>query len=372
MSFTIHEKLDKVYSLYKPERLKLSMERFTLLDNGQKMFDRYPFCIGFPYFNAYNVNHSPIERIHAYLDAFIFMHQFDDDTIPYIFPGLNHATIPSMFGAKEVACGIETTCESMIRCVEDIWQLPKPSIIPGSAAEKWITMDEYILKETKGRIPVNVCDMQGPFDSCAQIWSYQDMFVCAYEDPSAYHHIISLLTDAFVIMWKKQKEIMGDLFLGTHLFSQGWVPQDCGAAISADSLVMVSPEFFEKFYFEHFCRINDELGPLTIHSCGDFRQVIPQLCELPGIKAINASQLNARQIHEAGCDPKVQLLLAVIYDDFENEIQYVKEHGLNVRYVIYGTTPMTEEKYEKPWLWTKEDLDESKRRIERIKNLMKV
>jgi hypothetical protein len=372
MNDSISIKLDKIYDLYPKQRLEKSKARFIALDNGEKPVDRYPFVLGFPYFNAYNINHPPKERLEAFLDAFCFMYQLDDDTIPYVFPGLNHATLPSMFGAAEIKCGIESTSEKIIKSNSDALNLPDPSISKGSAAYKWIEMADYILEKTKGRIPVNVCDMQGPFDACAQVWSYDDMFVAAYEKPEVFHSIISKFTDAFIMLWKKQKDILGKSFLGTHLFSQGWVPSECGVSVSADSLVMVSPDFYNEFYKPYIIRMYRELGDLTIHSCGDFRHLISELCETDGIKAINASQLSSREMHEAGLDSKIQMLLAVNYENLENEIKYMKENNLNIRWAVYGVTPMTEEKYEHPERWTEEDFKEIYQRIENIKEIMKV
>jgi hypothetical protein len=350
----------------------MSKERFLLLDKGFKPKDRYPFTLSFPYFGAYDVSHPPKERLDAYLDAFLFLHQFDDDTIPYVFPGLDHATIPSMFGAGEIKSGIETTSEKIIKSVSDVYNLPDPSIHKGSAAYKWIEMAEYILDETNGQMPVNVCDMQGPFDSCAQMWSYDEMFMAAYENPDAYNHIISKIIEAFGLLWQEQKKILGDAFLGTHLFPQGWVPKDCGVAVSIDSLVMISPDFYQEFYRHHLEKMNADLGDLTIHSCGDFRHVIKDLCETAGVKAINASQLNSRQLHEAGLDKKVQLLLTIDYENLADEMNYIKENDLNVRICINGVTPTTPGKNENPSAWVKDDFDEIFRRMERIKEIMRV
>jgi len=372
MNDIIKEKLDRIYTLYTPQRIEKSKERFLLLDSGAKPHDRYPFTLAFPYFGAYDVSHPPKERLDAYLDAFLFLYQFDDDTIPYVFPGLDHATIPSMFGAGEIKSGIETTAEKIIKSIEDIDNLPDPLIKKGSAAYKWIEMAEYILRETNGRLPVNVCDMQGPFDSCAQMWSYDDMFMAAYEDPDAYNNIITKIIDAFCMLWQKQKDILGDAFLGTHLFPQGWVPKDCGIAVSVDSLVMISPDFYQEFYKPHLERMNQKAGSLTIHSCGDFRHVIKDLCNTKGVKAVNASQLTAKQLFEAGLDRNVQLLLSIDYDNLAEDMKYIKDNGLNVRICITGVTPMIQGKKENPAAWGKNDFDEIKRKIETIKKIMQV
>lgn len=372
MNETIKEKLDRIYCSYTPQRLEKSKERFLLLDSGAKPHDRYPFTLSFPYFGAYDVSHPPKERLEAYLDAFLFLCQFDDDTIPYVFPGLDHATIPSMFGAREIKSGIETTAEKIIKSVEDIYNLPNPQIIKGSAAYKWIDMAEYILHETNGQIPVNVCDMQGPFDACAQMWSYEAMFMTAYEDPDAYHFLISKIIDAFYLLWQKQQNILGEAFLGTHLFPQGWVSRNNGMVVSIDSLVMISPDFYQEFYKPHLERMNQQAGSLTIHSCGDFRHVIKDLCNTAGVKAINASQLTVKQLFEAGLDRKVQLLLSIDYENLAEDIKYIKENDLNVRMCITGVFPMTQGKKENPSAWVTADIDEIKRKIEIIKKMMEV
>ena len=368
----IQRRLDEIYELYTPERIEKSKQRFLALEKGELPKDRYPFCLEFPYFNGYNINHPPRERITAYLEAYRFQGLFDDDTIPYIFPGLNNATIPSMFGAEEIRCGMETTSGKLIRTIQDIYKLPQPSIQKGSAAERWIEAEQYLLEKTRGRIPITVCDMQGPFDACAQIWSYDEMFVAAYEEAEAFHEIISKLTDAFILLWNRQKEILGDVFMGTHLFSQGWVPKNCGAAVSADSLVMVSPDFYNEFYKPYLERIYRELGDLTIHSCGDFRHVVKKLCQTQGVKAINASQLTAQELYKAGVDSKIQLLLAISFDQLEEEMQFIKEHSLNVELCVYGVMPFGAEKAENPQSWTEEDIKTIQERVEIIQELMRV
>ena len=368
----IREKLERIYTLYTPERIRKSKERFLLLDRGLKPSDRIPFTLSFPYFGAYDVSHPPKERLEAYLDAFLFLYRFEDDTIPYVFPGLDHATIPSMFGAGEIRSGMETASEKIIRSVSDIDRLPDPVLRRGSAAYKWMEMAEYIHHETNGQMPVNVCDMQGPFDACAQMWSYDEMFVAAYEDPQAYHHVLSKMIDAFGLLWKAQEKILGDAFLGTHLFPYGWVPPRCGVAVSIDSLVMVSPDFYQEFYRPHIERMNAELGDLTIHSCGDFRHVVKDLCETEGVKAINASQLSAGELLEAGLDRKVRLLLAVEYENLESEMKVIVDNGLNVRICINGVTPAGPGKFQNPSAWDPEDIDEVLRRIDRIHRMMRV
>lgn len=370
MRDSVKEKLDAIERLYTPKRLEKSKKRFLAVDGGQIPEDRYPFCIGFPFFNAYNVQHPPEKRLEVYLNAFLEMYRLDDDTIPYVFPGLNHATIPSMFGAEEIRSGIETSARKLIHSAEEAVALPEPELLPGSVAQGWVDAAAYFYEETQGRIPVTVCDMQGPFDACAQMWSYDEMFAAAYEEPEVYHQLLSKVIDAFILLWKKQRETLGKAFMGTHLFSQGWVPDRDGAAVSVDSLVMISPDFYREFYLPYLKKIYRELGEITIHSCGDFRHLAGVLSETEEIVAVNASQLTARELHEAGLDKRLRLLLAVGYEELPEELGYVREHGLNVRWSVYGVTPGGE-KAENSALWTQEDWKQAQERIEEVKRLMR-
>lgn len=68
--------------------------------------------------------------------------------------------------------------------------------------------------------------------------------------------------------------LLGDLLVKTHLHTWDWVPDDVGVTCSVDSLVMVSPDFYENFYKPYIVRIGETFGGVTVHSCG----------KLPGVK----------------------------------------------------------------------------------------
>lgn len=370
----VKRKLDEIDRLFPPERLNKSKERWRRVWNGEKPLDRYPFCTGFPLFNPYNINHPPEERLRAYLDGCIFMGQMNDDFIPSIFPGCKQSTIPSMFGAKEIIVGIESTCKRIINSVEDIDRLPEPSMEEGTVAHDWLVMEEYLLEETQGRIPIHVCDMQGSIDVCGQLWGYENLFVCAYEEPEYFDKLLSKVTDAFIMFWKKQQELLGDCFVGTHLFAWDWVPLNNGATLSADSMVMVSPDYFDKFYKPYLERIGRTFCGLSVHSCGDFSAVVKNLCSTPYVKAINASQMSVEQLINAGMD-KDKVVIAILScdgDELENNMRLIRENSMNASITVAGIWPTAEGKLENPSNWTKEDWDEIRRKEDKVIEIMSI
>lgn len=324
----VKARLDKIDELFPPERLQKSKARWSALWTGEKAKDRYPFLTGFPLFNPYNDNHAPEERLHVYLDACVQMGYGFDDFIPSIFPGCNQAAIPCMFGAEPVRVGLETSCKKLLHDPADIDSLPEPRLLPGTPAHDWLLMEQYLLEETDGRIPIHVCDMQGPADVCGQLWGYDNLFVCAYEQPGQFDKLMSKVTDAFILLWKEQMKLLGSSFVGTHLFAWNWLPQGMGASLSADSLVMISPAFFHEFIAPYLARISAELGGLAVHSCGNYSAVMKELCMVPGLKAINASQMSIHQILSAGFD-KSKIIIAMEGKNNASEVfSLIKEHGL--------------------------------------------
>jgi hypothetical protein len=325
----IAESLARTEQLFPTERLEQSKARVSALWRNQPVPDRYPFTYWPVRCAYYDACQDGAERLRLFFSEFETQGQLKSDFIPQFFGGLRQSTIPNMFGAREVVVDGDYTCEKIIRGPADIARLPDPEILAGSVAQGWLDMNRWVLEETEGRLPISVFDMQGPVDAAAQMWSYDGLFVLAYEDPALFHHLLSKVTDAFILLWKVQKEFAGDLFVGTHLFAHNWVPPDFGASVSADSLVMVSADFFSEFYTPHLQRIADEFGSLCIHSCGNFAGALPALYRTPCLAGVNWSQMSVQQLVEAGADrSRVLVGIGGEVKDAGSTYAILKQHGI--------------------------------------------
>jgi hypothetical protein len=339
MQKIVREKLDKIDELFPPERLALSRDRWTRLWHGQPPTDRYPFVYGPYMLEYYDAGFRPEERLQVMLDQCIFRGQFQDDFIPGFFPGCNQSTIPSMFGAEEIVVNGDHTCHRIISKAADIAHLPAPSIAPGTVAHNWLELQQYVLDATEGRLPIHVTDMQGPADVCGQLWGYESFFASAYEDPDSYHTLMSLATDAFIQLWTSQMELLGDAFVGTHLFGWSWVPPGIGATLSADSLTMVSPAFYKEFYQPYIELIGKHFNGLAIHSCGNFSAVIPWICATDTVKAVNAGQMTISELCDAGLTGKTMCIAYQDIDLVEDTVALIRSRGLRLELSICGLWP---------------------------------
>jgi len=311
------------------------------------------------------------------LDEIIAHGRTQDDFIPHFFPGCRVATIPDMFGASE---SVHTqpdgtreygVCEKLLSIDDDPRNLPDPVIGPDSIASFWLEMQEYALEETDGRLPISVIDMQGPMDVAGQLWGYDNLFMDAMTEGEKTKALLEKCTTAFIKLWKRQQELLGDKFLGTHLWGWSWVEEgpDNGASLSMDSLAMISADFFKEHTKEHLVQISKEFNGLAIHSCGDFSAVIPGINEIPGIDTINSSQMSLSELRDAGMDTTRFITVTRNYDELEEEYRLIKEHSLNVEMTVSG---VWDENGKMPDLWTESEWKSFRKKEEKILQLSTV
>lgn len=335
----IREKVKRVEALYPPERLAASRERVRRLWRGERPLDRLPFVLIPDGFSYYDDVFEPEQGLDAYLDAFIARGPVRDDYIPAFFTGCRMGALPSLFGADEVVVGQDYTCARVLHSYEDVYALPEPRLRPGSAAAKWLKAQKYYLEETEGAIPVHVSDMQGPLDVCGQLWGYDNLLIAPYEDEAAYRCLMDKVTRGFLLLWKAQAELLGDCFLPTHLYAWDSVPPDNGGTLSCDSLVMLSPAFFDRHVKPYLEAISDALGGLTVHSCGNFAQVAAPLCRVRGLRGINASQMSARELLAAGASAEMVYIFQCPFDEAQALAADMHASGLRASPTITGIYP---------------------------------
>lgn len=367
---TVQRKLDQIDLCFPQERLQRSKERLRRLWHGEAPLDRYPFTYAPLIYGYYQPDIDPERVLLAVLDEIIARGDVEDDFIPAFFPGCRQSTIPSMFGAREISCDDDFTCEQQYyHDVGDIERI-EPKIAPGTTAHAWLLMQEYVLEMTAGRLPVHVIDMQGPGDVCGKLVGYDTLFCWAYEEPELIRLLMEKATDAFIALWDAQLGLCGDLFVNTHLFGWNWVPSDAGASVSVDSLVMISPAFYREFYQPHLQRIAERYGGLAVHSCGYLTDLFPVLCATPSLKAFNAGQMTVCEMREIGLDERIIASVNVDPAKREETFRCMKENGLRLDPTIYVLWPYGESGIIPSWGWSAEQRSDMQREQDNVLSLL--
>jgi hypothetical protein len=366
MKSSVRHKLGKIDELYPPARIAASKERWRRLWAGEAPLDRIPFQAGpVPGCEYYAAGLTPEATLDKLLDSLILHGVADDDLVPTLFPGCHQGTIPSTFGAKEVVLDGDYSCERLLGSVGDICSLPPACLRSGTPAQAWLDMQRCFVDDTEGRMPVHVTDMQGPFDVAGQLLGYDNLMLAAYDDFESYHTLMTKTTEAFVYYWQEQERLLGDLFVGTHLWGWSWVPRGCGATVSVDSLVMFSPGFFDTYVKPYLERIGESLGGIVTHSCGNFAGVIPSLRGTHGLRAVNASQMTLRQMLDAGLSSKTLLILQDDYQSLKNTAALMAQRRQPVELTIGGVFPDKNTGF-----WSHDQHAEIRGKVEHVKVIM--
>lgn len=364
----IKEKLEKIEKMFPVERLEASKARWRAIWDGKKPADRLPYICAprhLNYYNDYNAVNETDLRLEKLLDECILHGRLRDDFIPSLFPGCKQSTIPNMFGAKEICVGNDFTCQKLIHNIEEIDSLPDFSMRPGTVAHEWIARQGHWKEQTDGRLPIHVTDMQGPVDVCGQLMGYEKMFIESFEKPQKIHNLLSIVSKAFIAFWNEQQNLLGDLFVGTHLFGYSWLPTGVGATLSADSIVMVSSEYYDKFYDPLLCQISESFNGIIIHSCGNFSHLLNNLQRLPKLRGINASQMSLRELQQAGLKPKTVAIFVSRYEDAFQQIDLIKKTGQMAEMTVYLYPKVLEEE-KSPQEWNTMDWENIFQREEKL------
>lgn len=334
----ISAKLDAVDALYPKERVERSKQRFLDIWSGRFPSDRYPFAMAPTLFNVYDDCHTPEERVTATLDDLIVRGIYTDDTVPSVFPGCLQTTLPNMLGAPVIGAGSASVCERIVKRYEDVDALTL-SMAPGTVAYGWLESEKRILDLTDGRIPVHICDMQGPFDAAAQLCGYDMLILMAYDDEERYSRLMRLMNEAFCSFWEAQLSLIGDNCIPTHLFGWDYMPPIPCAAMSIDSLAMLSPAFLEEYVIPYMKEISARLGKLVVHSCGNFGHNIRTLMDEDIIIGINASQMTVRQMTEKGLTRDKVVITASGAETIIRTLTMCKEQHLFASLSVWGPRP---------------------------------
>ncbi|MDR1375158.1 MAG: hypothetical protein LBJ24_09325 [Treponema sp.] len=336
----VREKLKQVRDLYPTERLNASKARIMDMWQGRRPKGRLPYLFTPLQAEYYGRAYDKEEGLRSFLDEFIARGFINDDYIPGFFPGCKQSAAPAMFGVEEVVKGIDYTCDHILTCPEDIDKLPDPDLKVSGSVRYYLDIEKYYLEECEGEIPVHVCDMQGPVDVAGQLFGYDNLFLCAYDDEKRFHTLLDKCVQAFILLWDAQRMLLGDHFVGIHTWGWNWVPPEHGASLSADSIVMVSDEFFRENYLPHLKPVADKFGKLIIHSCGQFDAVTPAMGNCEFVQAINSSEMPVDALIAAGWPRNKVIIVRQNISTAEKAFTQTREEDLRVDLSIDGLWPM--------------------------------
>jgi len=211
----------------------------------------------------------------------------ETDYVPYLDPFEGVTVLSEAFGCKVGVPedGDPWIKEHLIKSnPEDVWSLQKPRI-DNEVYKRTIETLKFFEEKTGYMIPVGATDPQGPLDVASLIWNNNDFLQACVLHKKEVHHLLDMVTDAFIEFYTIQYETLKNPAYPVHSFQL--IDSHDGISISDDEAVLLSPELFEEFGVPYLNRISQAFGGLYYHCCGDYGHILDKILSIEGLRAIN-------------------------------------------------------------------------------------
>lgn len=288
----VHDLLDRIDKTYPPQRRQAIKTRTNAFWLNQQPADRLPYAVlDFPRTTEapsglHRFDQELIEQL-----AGIAGHgeAWDDDYFPALSPGCRQITLPSNFGCVEEAISGSARVKPLISQPQDVYDLPDLDFAPETAGGEMLEKMRVWRDKTEGRIALYETDMQGPFSVASQVWGVEDFLYACHDCPETVHTLIDACTKALIKFTHRMFEAARGDLIPFHCMPCLWFPPENGMALSEDLVAVVSADFVTEFMQPYLEKIAHVFGGVCVHTCGSMNHVIPALCRIQGLKALNFS-----------------------------------------------------------------------------------
>ena len=242
-------------------------------------------------------------------DAFMsHLSQVDDDTMPYFMPWFGTGVLASAFGCPvKEATGVGDdpgVSGFVVKSLSDAAKLKAPDPYRDGQMPKVLEFIDYAKKNSD--LPIGLTDMNSPLSTLMQVCGYENAFIWMYDEPSAIHHLMAVITEAFINWVMVQKQHAGYDLDETGGLQGIASPKGVGVWVSDDDLITMTPALYSEFVVPYYGRIFREFGGGHVHYCGNGSQQSENLLKIDNIRAINNSPMGnsevfAQLVKKAGC-----------------------------------------------------------------------
>lgn len=229
------------------------------------------------------------ESLELQLGALTKSLEFKADIANFLEPWYGIGYIASAFGGEYLwQPGAAPSVKDHFETMEDVLARDITPIDKSPVGIHILETIEYFLDKTKGRIPMSYCDVQSPLNMLSYLMPMSELFMEIYDDPDSVEKVTAIITELLIDFLKKQENLIGDcLAKPGHGFASSRKFQAMG--MSADNVVMLSPDMYRDLCFSYDDQIGAAFGGLAFHSCGEWSLHADMVRDLKTLKIIDGA-----------------------------------------------------------------------------------
>lgn len=203
---------------------------------------------------------------------------------PAFFPDMGATMVASAFSGRVVRGEGQIWTEPAVRRPEDVERLNPLPYDEGRIGEG-LRRYEMVCERVNGPVYLRPPDMQGPLSTSSLVWQ-QDAFLMAMRDePAAVHKVLDIVTDYLIGLVRYVRSRY------KQTIEPFWpligMPTDVGCSITEDFMPLISGDMYREFGLPYTRRMAEAFGGICIHCCGNWRQHLDAIAEVPGLVAMD-------------------------------------------------------------------------------------
>lgn len=209
----------------------------------------------------------------------------DDDQIPFLAPYTGTEIFAEAFG-----CKVHYPVDNMpfalpkIHSASEVRSLRRPSRF-APPLERTFRIARR-LREVYPDAPMQLPDIQSPFDIAALIWAKEDFYAATIEEPEAVEDLCAMIEELLVKFLDTWLAEFGTAHMAHY--PDYYVP--VGVTLSEDEAGSISPAAFKRFCLPALGRLSKRYGGIGVHCCANSINQWSNFRQIPDLFLLNLNQ----------------------------------------------------------------------------------
>jgi hypothetical protein len=172
--------------------------------------------------------------------------------------------------------------ESALRC-PDIKPIRETAI-----GKHTLRMVEYFKDQSRGILPVSLCDVQSPLNVAGNIIEINNFLMDTMINPDLVGEFLKVLGGLIADFAAEQLKILGDQVVWPgHGFPSSRVFTGFGS--SDDNILMITPEAYRDLAIPSLVKMTEALSEPVFHSCGNWSERADVVKQIPGLSMVDGA-----------------------------------------------------------------------------------
>ncbi len=267
------------------------------------------------------------------------------DVPNFLEPWYGIGTIASAYGGDYIWYeGNAPAMKPRFRTVDEALNYHPQEVAATPIGKHTLSMIEYFMDKTYGKLPVSFTDSQSPLNIAGQLIPLDQFFYELMMDPLKIKKLFDILAELTLVFNNEQLKLIGDaLVLPGHGFasSKFWK----GMGLSDDNTIMISPEQYLEIAVPSVEKICVPFGGTAFHSCGDWSGWIDAVLKIRNLKMADAAfssetdpgaTVNPEAFHKfAGTGIALNARIVGNLQTIENKVRSLWISGMKLIVVTY-------------------------------------